>query len=133
VEDVQYSIGTTHFTWTPDGDKPGFGQRADMKVFMEIVKKLPSHIMCGDFNIPRHHNALYENLTEIYTDTIPEKYKSSLDKTLHRIGHLPEKQTLFNDYMVDYVFTQPPYKASDVHLEFKLSDHAAVVATITSE
>jgi endonuclease/exonuclease/phosphatase family metal-dependent hydrolase len=49
----------------------------------------------------------------------------------HRIGHLPEKQNLFTDYMVDYVFTQAPYTAHDVELVFDLSDHAAVVATIS--
>ena len=126
----EYTICTTHFTWTPEGNKPCLAQQDDMRVFTEYVKTLKGHVMCGDFNIPRHHNFLYEKLTELYTDAIPLSYASSLDKNLHRVGHLPEKQNLFTDYMVDYIFTQPPYTASNVHLEFGLSDHAAVVAVI---
>ena len=66
-----------------------------------------------------------------YTDTIPANYTSSLDKTLHRKGDDPSRAHLFTDFMVDYLFTKPDYQASDVRLEFGISDHAAVVATIS--
>lgn len=129
-EEKEYVIATTHFTWTPDGSNPNDEQLTDMVSLIKCIKQLPPHIICGDFNIPRHHNYLYEALIHEYSDTVPSHYKSSLDKNLHRLGELADKANLFNDYMVDYVFTQPPYMATDVHLEFGVSDHAAVVATI---
>lgn len=128
-----FSIGTTHFTWTPDGALPSKAQIDDMKSFLDLVATLPPHVMCGDFNIPRYHNFLYQDLTKIYTDDIPHTYESSLDKALHRFGENKEIAHIFSDYMVDYIFSQKPYTATDVRLEFGLSDHAAVVAEIHKE
>ena len=127
---AQYHIGSTHFTWTPDGSVPNQAQQDDMKVFARQVSKLPPHIMCGDFNIPRHHNSLYKELTRLYTDEIPAHYSSSLDRDLHHLGSTRVKDELFTDYMVDYVFSQPPYEVSEVRLAFGVSDHAAVVCEI---
>ena len=89
--------------------------------------------MCGDFNIPRHYNPLYDELTKYYVDNIPLSYISSLDPTLHYAGSHPDKKMLFDSYMVDYIFTQTPYTATDVRLEFSISDHAGVVAHISKE
>ena len=125
-----YRIGTTHFTWTPDGSNPSLSQVHDMDTFLKLIKTEGPHIMCGDFNIPRGINPLYTKLTERYTDTIPHTYSSSLDKELHRCGTDPERQHMFTSFMVDYIFTQPPYTASDVHFQFGISDHAGVIATI---
>ncbi len=128
--DDTYHIATNHFTWTPDGATPNKEQIDDMEVFLELVDTLPSHVMCGDFNVPRYHNSLYEKLMLHYKDTVPQQYKSSLDKQLHRIGENPEKSIIFESFMVDYVFTQSPYIAKDVRLEFNISDHAGVVCEI---
>lgn len=125
-----FTVATTHFTWTPDGELPSAEQINDMDVLLSHIETLEPHIICGDFNIPRNHNVLYKRLTERYTDSVPMTYASSLDASLHRLGSVPEKQHLFTSFMVDYIFTQPPYTACDVRLEFGLSDHAAVVATI---
>ncbi len=125
-----FKIATTHFTWTPKGESPSDEQIRSVKVFLEKVKGMEPHIMCGDFNIPRTENFLYGELVKHYTDTVPLTYTSSLDATLHRAGPNPEKKHLFDSFMVDYVFTQPPYTAHDVRLGFGVSDHAAVVATI---
>lgn len=130
IDEIKYDIATTHFTWTPDGTIPNEPQKRDMEAFLKLIATLPPHIMCGDFNIPRNHNPLYEKLTEQYKDTIPDNYKSSLDKTIHHLGDNPEKQNLFDDFMVDYVFSQEPYVVSDVRLQFGVSDHAGVVCTI---
>lgn len=130
TEQTVYHIGTTHFSWAPDGTVPSRGQLADVTTFIEISQNLPPHVMCGDFNIPRQHNPLYASLTELYADAVPSEYVSSLDATLHRFGSDPTRAKLFSDFMVDYVFTQPPYTAHDVELAFGISDHAAVVATI---
>lgn len=130
--DGLFKIATTHFTWTPQGEAPSEEQVLSMKAFLEKMQNMEPHIICGDFNIPRTENVLYGELTKHYTDAVPATYASSLDPSLHTLGNTPEKRHLFESFMVDYVFTQPPYTASDVRLEFGLSDHAAVVATITA-
>lgn len=126
----EYQVGTTHFTWTKNGSVPGKGQREDMLSFLKLIKTFPAHVMCGDFNIPRHENPLYDQLTQNYIDSVPTEYTSSLDRNLHKLGSNPEKEVLFNDYMVDYIFTQSPYEARHVRLEFGVSDHAAIIADI---
>ena len=98
-----YTIGTTHFTWTPDGCNPNEAQQTDMEAFLAYIKKQPPHVMTGDFNIPRKHNHLYENLTAVYTDAIPPSYQSSLDRDNHRCGSDPDKCQLFEKFMVDYI------------------------------
>lgn len=125
-----FHIATTHFTWTPDG-LPNTHQRQTFAALMSVVKTLEPHVICGDFNVPRHHNELYEKIIEVYTDEVPASYTSSLDKNIHRVSGSPSHAHLFTDYMVDYVFTQPPYKGSDTNLVFDVSDHAAVITHIT--
>lgn len=132
-KDTTYIIATTHMIVTLDG-KEDEQQRVGMEKLLSILAAQPPHIVCGDFNMPRGHNTLYELVTEKYTDAIPPTYRSSLDKSLHRLGdatHLD--QPIFDEYMVDYIFTQKPYTASDVRLEFGISDHAAVVAIVLKE
>lgn len=129
-EGATYHVGTTHFTWHSKGEVASEEQTADMEAFTKIVTTLPPHSMCGDFNITRNINPLYDTLCEIYQDNIPASYKSSLDASLHRLGSDPEKSLLFESFMVDYLFTQVPYKAADVRLEFGVSDHAAIVGTL---
>lgn len=130
-EDTDFHIATTHFTWTPDGRIANNNQVTDMKTFLAYVKTRPPHCMFGDFNIPRHHNPLYPELLTVYHDAIPATHESSLDKTIHKHGKNPDKANLFSDFMVDYCFTQPPYCATDVSLRFGVSDHAAVITTIS--
>jgi exonuclease III len=126
-------IGVTHFTWNPKGEKADKNQTDDMNNMLDKLAGKPPHILCGDFNIPRHQNKLYENLTAVYTDNIPPSYHSSLDKNLHRFGATPSLQKLFDSFMVDYLFSQPGYTVSDVKLEFGISDHAAVIGTISKD
>jgi endonuclease/exonuclease/phosphatase family metal-dependent hydrolase len=126
-----FNIATTHFTWNPVGEIADELQKKEMQILLEITRKLPVHILCGDMNIPRNCNELYETLCKHYTDNIPSYYQSSLDRTLHWRRDDPTRAKLFDDFMVDYVFTQPPYAASDVRLQFGISDHAAVVAHLS--
>jgi endonuclease/exonuclease/phosphatase family metal-dependent hydrolase len=125
-----FTIGTTHFTWTPAGESPCLEQQTDLDSFLLKIKEYAPHVMCGDFNIPRNINSLYQKLIQNYSDAIPSHYTSSLDKNLHRLGITPDAIRLFETFMVDYVFTQKPYIPKDVRLAFGISDHAAVVATI---
>jgi exonuclease III len=34
----EYCIGNNHFTWTPEGNKPGIAQRTDIEAFMKIAR-----------------------------------------------------------------------------------------------
>lgn len=127
------NLATTHFPVTEDKGVVSIYQKHAITELKKQVGALPPHILCGDFNIPRGHNPLYADLLELYTDTIPATYGSSLDRDLHRVGGDPEKEYIFNDFMVDYIFTQPPYTAKNVRLVFGISDHAAVIGTIAKK
>lgn len=131
VEVAQLCIATTHFTWTPNGAVPNAYQKQDIKTLMSYLDSKPPHIICGDFNIPRGYNELYDTyLAPRYIDEIPSTYLSSLDPTLHRLGTEEDKQHVFTDFMVDYIFARSPLRVRDVSLTFGVSDHAAVSGTI---
>ena len=124
-------IATTHFTWVPDGRVASDEQVEDMKNMLDLLDTKPPHILCGDLNIPRNINRLYEDeILPRYTDAVPDEYKSSLDRSLHRLGNDPEKLDLFESFMVDHLLLMKPFLAEDVRLEFGLSDHAAIVANV---
>lgn len=129
----EFNVATTHFTWNPVGETADQHQTTDLTKLLAYLHTKPSHILCGDFNIPRNYNALYEEILKQYTDTIPASYNSSLDANHHRFGTNPDLQKLFNHFMVDYIFTQSPYIVSDVRLQFDVSDHAAVIAEVTRQ
>jgi len=128
-----FRVCTTHFTWTARGDIASEHQKEDMKSLLSELTTQPPHILCGDFNIPRGFNPLYQDLARQYVDTIPKHFTSSLDKTFHRMGGVASRSHLFSHYMVDYIFTKPPYRAENVELIFGVSDHAAVVAEVFLE
>ena len=127
-----YYIGTTHFTWTRNGDVPCEAQQIDMENFLALVAKFPAHVMCGDFNIPRVTNALYAAVTTVYHDEIPTAWTTSLDARFHRLKDMPEKSHLLEQYVVDYIFSQPGYSVSDIRQVFGVSDHAAIICAITA-
>jgi endonuclease/exonuclease/phosphatase family metal-dependent hydrolase len=126
-----FNLATTHFTWNPVGETADQNQTTDLAKLLGYLQTKPAHMLCGDFNIPRNHNVLYEEMLKHYTDAIPPSYESSLDANHHRAGQDPDLQKLFHHFMVDYLFTQPPYETSDVRLQFDVSDHAAVIAEVT--
>jgi len=127
-----FRIGTTHFVWTPHGPTPTDTQRKGMDRLLAYMRTEHAHVLCGDFNIPRNLNPLYDVLTKEYVDAIPKKYTSSLDENLHRLKDSHDRREIFTSYMVDYILTKQPYEASDVRLVFGVSDHAAVVATVNA-
>jgi len=131
LNDITFSIATTHFMVTKDGLADDH-QRQGLEELLKTLAPKENHILCGDFNMPRSVNTLYPEVTKIYTDTVPDKFSSSLDRNIHRLGSSTTlNEPIFDSYMVDYIFTQEPYVASDVRLVFGLSDHAAVVGNIT--
>lgn len=125
-DNERFIIATTHFTWTPDGLPDEF-QRTDIEKLFDILRQLEEVLLCGDFNAPRG-GEIWQMLADKYTDNIPLQYKTSLDVTLHRAGK--ERPHELENKMVDGLFTTPGYVARDVRLEFGISDHAAIVATI---
>lgn len=127
------NIATTHFTWNPVGETADIHQTNDMKSLLEYLDTKPAHVLCGDFNIPRLQNELYLDLNERYTDNIPNHYLSSLDREKHRHSQTPKLQKIFDSFMVDYIFTKPPYQATNTRLEFGVSDHAAVITYLSRE
>ena len=127
-----FNIATTHMINTENG-KEDAPQIKIMYKMLEKLKRESEHLICGDFNMPRGYNNLYEDVTKEYTDNIPPHYQSSLDKNLHRLGKVEIDEPIFDKFMVDYIFTKTSYLASDVRLEFGVSDHAAVVANISLE
>lgn len=124
---VRYRIGTTHFTWTPDGQPDDF-QREDMRALFSVLdEEKEGVILCGDFNAPRG-GEIFAMLAARYADTIPPEYETSIDVSLHRDGKTrPE----LLHRMVDGLFTTPEYEVFDVGLVSGVSDHMAIVADVT--
>lgn len=124
---VTYRIGTTHFVWTPNG-QPDDHQRTDIKRLLILLKDRGDIVFGGDFNAPRG-GEIFSILAGHYRDNVPQRYATSLDVSLHRTGALRPEELA--DKMVDGLFSTPAYAVSDVRLEFGVSDHAALVATVT--
>lgn len=120
-EGVPYKLGLTHFPWTPDGEANNI-QRLCAKTLLEAVDREGEMALFGDFNAPRGKE-IFSTISEKLKDNIPAHYTTSIDENLHRAGQLM--------YMVDGCFTTKGYAASHVSLRFGVSDHAAVLATIT--
>lgn len=125
-EGERYRIGTTHFTWSPNG-MPNAYQREDMEALLALLRKEEPLALCGDFNAPRG-GEMFARLAERYADAVPPEYRTSIDARVHSNGK--EHPEIFEDKMVDGLFLSPGYTAHDVALEFGLSDHAAVVASL---
>ena len=129
----RYRIGTTHGTWIPDGQPDDF-QRADTKALLEVLEQEGEIILCGDFNMPRglsgQSGEMFGLLAARYKDNIPARYETSIDVNLHRRGK--EHAHELSERMVDGLFTTPAYEASNVELVPGVSDHFAIVASVTT-
>jgi endonuclease/exonuclease/phosphatase family metal-dependent hydrolase len=131
IDGALFTVSTTHFTWTPDGLVNNY-QKEDAAALLKILADVPEVIICGDFNVPRGFNEIYDLFAGKYADAIPQSYASSLDPLFHRAYKNPEQAVHIARFMVDYLFTSERYTASDVRLQFGLSDHGAIVASISS-
>jgi endonuclease/exonuclease/phosphatase family metal-dependent hydrolase len=116
-----FTIGTTHFTWSPDGES-SMSQRVHMKELLGILKAREEFILAGDFNAPRGKE-IFGRIADMYKDNVPARYTSSIDGTLHRAGQL--------NLMVDGLFSTPQYAVSNVDMVCGLSDHCALVAIVS--
>jgi endonuclease/exonuclease/phosphatase family metal-dependent hydrolase len=115
-ENQLFRIGTTHFTWTPDGAADDI-QKEDLKALLTCLDPLDEFVLCGDFNFPRG-GELFATMARRFKDNIPMRYKTSIDPHLHRAGPL--------ELMIDGVFSTTHYDVSDVELHSGVSDHCAI-------
>ncbi len=123
VNEIPYMIATTHFTWTPDGQATP-RQRRDLSALLTILSEYDEILFCGDMNAPRGRET-FDAIAERYQDHIPPQYLTSLDPELHRRKNEIRR-------MVDGLFSTPHYRVEDVRLQHGISDHMAIVATISS-
>ena len=118
-------LGIVHFTWSINGRVSEI-QHKHLKSLLSKVKD-GEMILCGDFNIPRG-NELYEELAKNFKDNIPSEIETTLDPVLHyankeEVGRLK--------FVVDYMWSTKGYKVSDVQVISGVSDHCALVCTIS--
>ncbi len=116
-----FKVATTHLPVTHHGEVTSF-QLQVVDALLAALGKLGDFIFCGDTNAPRGKES-FDRIAAKYKDNIPAEYKTSLDQDLHRVKGL--------QYMVDGLFTTHAYEASEVTLVNGVSDHMAIVATIT--
>lgn len=120
IDDRNYKIATTHFTWSPDGEATD-EQRTTMEKLLIMLQKIEPFVLCGDFNAPRGKE-IFQMLGEKYKDNIPQEITSTIDPTLHRDGDL--------NYVVDGLFTTSDYVVDSVQIIGGLSDHKGISALI---
>ena len=126
-EKEDFRICTTHFTWSERG-KATDKQLHDMRELLKILGSLDEFVLCGDFNVSRR-GELFGMLAERYTDNVPFHYETSLDLELHRAAKLRRHEIAIK--MIDGIFSTPAYTVSDVEMISGVSDHKALVATIS--
>lgn len=122
-----YRIGTTHFTWTPDGAANDY-QRTDMQALLALLAGQGEFVLTGDFNAPRG-GEMWSELASRYTDHVPPAYNTSLDASLHRAGK--ERPQELADKMVDGIFSTSAYSVGGVEMVCGVSDHCALVASVS--
>lgn len=116
-----FRIGTTHFTWSKDGEITN-RQRRDLARLLPILKEAGEIVFSGDFNTPRGRE-IFSEITSHYNDNVPPEYTDSIDNELHRNKDVK--------LMVDGLFSTPKYEVSDVKMVCGLSDHCALTANVS--
>jgi exonuclease III len=123
IDEKLFRIGTTHLSVTYEGISTPY-QIEQANKLLGILSRFENIIICGDFNAPRGLET-FSLFSEKYIDNIPERYNSSLDPKLHKIGGTPDAIK-----MVDGLFSTSECEISDVKLVEGVSDHKAIVAWV---
>lgn len=116
-----FTIATTHFTWTPDGETDD-RQWRDLAALLPLLSRHRELIVCGDFNAPRGKE-IFAALADRYRDNIPPEITSTLDPELHA---LKGKISL----VIDGLFSTSGYQVSNVNVHQGISDHMPVTARL---
>lgn len=117
-----YRIVTTHFTWSPGGSVTDL-QRDHLRKLLTTIEPLGEIILCGDFNAPRGKE-IFDTLASTYQDNIPGDVQTTMDNALHRNSNL-------DPLVVDVLFSSPSYAVADVRVVSGVSDHCAIVASVS--
>ncbi|HLL60966.1 MAG TPA: endonuclease/exonuclease/phosphatase family protein [Candidatus Nitrosocosmicus sp.] len=118
----EFTLATTHFTWTPNGDAND-QQREDLKSLFTKLDQVGECILCGDFNAPRG-GEIFSMIAEKFTDNIPTHITTTIDSKFHYAGNL--------QLVVDGIFSTKSYAVKDVRIIDGISDHKAIIANIIS-
>ncbi len=121
VDGETYVLATTHFTWTPDG-KSSEHQKHDLHKMVRMLERIGPCVFTGDFNSARGFE-IFDELARLMKDNVPTNITTTLDQHLHRVQRL--------HLVVDGYFSRPPYTVSDVRVIDGISDHCAIVGTIS--
>ena len=117
--DSRFTVGCTHFPWTPDGSPSDHQRRACDQLLAVLGQR--ELVLCGDFNAPRG-GEIFTRLAARWHDNIPASYVTSIDPELHKAGPL--------QLMVDGVFSTPEYRIRNVVLHQGVSDHCAITGEV---
>lgn len=117
---TSYIIGTTHFTWTPNG-QTNDEQRVDMPNLLKALAIHEEIVLCGDFNAPRGGD-MWTTLAQHYKDNIPTHITNTLDPQFHRAPSLVR--------LVDGLFSTQSYRVSNVRVKNGISDHCAIIGNV---
>ena len=119
VGGLEFTVATTHFPWSPEGQVLGF-QTAAVQRLADMVWRR-SVVLTGDFNAPRG-GPIFAAIADVLTDCVPPDIMTSIDPLLHRAGAL--------ELMVDGLFSSRDYGVSEVRMHSGLSDHQGLSARI---
>jgi endonuclease/exonuclease/phosphatase family metal-dependent hydrolase len=121
INNQELVIANTHFTWSGSGAISDL-QRQTFTKLLNLIDKIKPDILCGDFNTPRG-SELFDTLTNIYTDNVPENTKTTVDNKIH-------KAKAEINLVVDGLFTKKTLKTQNPRVVSGVSDHQAVVVEI---
>src|SRR3989344_6960014 len=76
-----FTIATTHFTWTPKGNVDE-RQRQHLNTLLSLLKSYPELILIGDFNAPRGEE-IHQALANQTIDHTPKDIDTTLAPKLH--------------------------------------------------
>ncbi len=117
----RFNIGTTHFTWSGDGQAT-LEQHRDFTALMKLVQEFDDLVLAGDFNAPRG-GQIFSAFEQHFKDRLPKRYDTTIDPDHHYAGPLK--------LVVDTIFTTSGYKAKNVKTHGGVSDHQAVSGDIS--
>ena len=123
-EGRRFHVGTTHFTWTPDGSASD-EQRTDIHALLGLLgdaRRGDGLLLAGDFNAPRG-GEIFSMLAAEYRDNLPSDVRSTIDPKLHRAAPLI--------LAVDTIFSTPEYLVDNVKVHTGVSDHCALTANVS--
>ena len=115
---ISYRIGTTHFTWCKNS-MPNRFQRQDLQALLTLIRNAGEIILCGDFNAPRG-GEIFNTIAQTLKDNVPNGCVTTLDPT-----HIAGIRAV-----VDGIFTSPTYQTKNFCINYGLSDHASLRASI---